>query len=134
MEFKVVCPEDGRVEVSLEDISTVILRDPEVVDVVFDCPRCGTPITVSLKLPNLLMSALESLEQAAESGRGFASFVVMSSETADDAMLEPESCAVAVSEETLRGPAPGHIDDYVEYFRRQLADVACVDDALGQMD
>lgn len=121
MEFTVVCPTDGRVEVTFEDISTVILRDPELVDVVFDCPTCGAPITVSIRLPNLLMSAIESLEDAAETGRPVAGFMVVAASEDDG--------PPAVAEED-----EDRIDAYCEYFRRQLSAVGCVQDALEFMD
>ncbi len=123
MEFKVICPEDGQVGVSLEDVSTVILRNPEIVDIVFDCPVCGASISVSLRLPNLLMSALESLEEAAESGRGFASFVVVSAESVDGQLADSPEI-----------DDPEHIDSYCEYFRRQLSTVGCVEEALQEME
>ena len=42
MEFTLICPNDGRVELDLEDISTIIFRGPESVEVVFVCPHCGS--------------------------------------------------------------------------------------------
>jgi hypothetical protein len=121
MEFTLECPTDGMVELGLEDISTVILRSPEAVDVVFACPYCGTSLRASLQVPNLLVAAME-LSRYVEG-------------------IEVDAAAMAGVELTPID-APGTLeyerdvvaDHYCEYFRRLLDDVECVEDLLAEID
>ncbi|MBE0475832.1 MAG: hypothetical protein IBX62_01860 [Coriobacteriia bacterium] len=119
MEFTVNCPHDGQVEVSLEDVSRVVLRDADRVEIVFCCPLCGASIPLTLRVPNLLMAAIESAE--------------------DDAEALAASVAVPVSEGTpevaaLEGEDDPRVRAYCEYFRRQLSRVNCVQDMLHEID
>lgn len=122
MEFEITCPVDGPVTVTLEDIDTVVIRESERADITFVCPQCGTEITVAAMVPSFLLSAIEAL---AEDGEGvpapFAGMVHVA-----PAVDEP-----AVSDWEDDG---GIADAYCEYFRRQLAGVSCVDDALAEID
>ena len=45
MEFEITCPIDGPVTVSLEDIDTVVLREPHRAEITFVCPQCGNTVT-----------------------------------------------------------------------------------------
>ncbi|MDY0088155.1 MAG: hypothetical protein RBS78_06385 [Coriobacteriia bacterium] len=120
MQFVVECPVDGPVEVTLEDIDTIVLREPERADIVFTCPDCGTEIALTVRIPAFLLSAIESLAEEAGGYSGpLAGMVALSIE-----MEAPES-----SEETEQ-----RAEAYCEYFRRQLADVRCVEDALHEID
>ena len=120
MQFVIECPVDGPVEVSLEDIDTVVLREPEQADIVFACPRCGTEVAVSVRIPAFLLSAIESLAEKTGGYTGpLAGMVALSIETEGlgaDTMAEERA------------------ESYCEYFRRQLADVRCVDDILQEID
>ena len=119
VEFVIECPVDGPVEVSLEDIDTVVLREPEQADIVFTCPTCGTEIGVSVRVPAFLLSAIESL--AEETGGHQGPLAGMLSFTVEvESAEEPEDIAQA--------------DAYCEYFRRQLASVASVEDMLHEID
>lgn len=123
MEFTLVCPNDGRVELGIEDISAVIFRDPESVEVVFACPRCGASLRAALKVPNMLAAAVELARYAEEL------------ETGDDqarltiSSRGHEEAAVDIGAERERAGEP-----YCEYFRRQLARVECVEDLLQEID
>ena len=123
MEFTISCPIDGQVTVSLEDIDTVVLKDSESADITFVCPHCGTAVTMSAAVPRFLLAAIEALaEEGGAVGGPFAGVVHVVSESQD-----------AVS------PPEGGVDDalaeaYCEYFRRQLAHVDCVEDALHEID
>lgn len=120
MEFSLICPNDGRVELSLEDISAVAFRDPESVDVMFTCPQCGNALQVSIHVPNMLMAVLE-IARAVEAGEDPAA-------DAGEAATEPaESTRERVARERLQ-------ESYCEYFRRQLTRVRCVDDLLAEID
>jgi hypothetical protein len=124
MEFTITCPIDGLITVSLEDIDTVVLREPERADITFVCPQCGTEITVSAVVPSFLMAAIEALaEDGDATGGPFAGMF----HVADEA-----------DEEFVAVPAPVEddpvADAYCEYFRRQLAHIDCVDDVLAEID
>jgi hypothetical protein len=123
VEFTIACPVDGPITVALEDIDTVTLRDSERADITFVCPECGTEITVTAVVPSFLLAAMEALAQeSGAEGSPFAGVFEMASnrEAADSAPAPPEETAVA--------------EAYCEYFRRQLAQVECVEDALHEID
>ncbi len=119
MEFVITCPVDGPVEVSLEDVDTVVLREPERAEIVFNCPECGSEISVVVRIPSFLMAAIEAM---AEDGGGhvapLASVMAMA--------VEIEDSEVSVEDDE-------RFDAYCEYFRRQLSDVETVSDILREM-
>jgi hypothetical protein len=121
MEFTITCPNDGPVEVSIEDVDTVVLQEPERAEIVFTCPRCGEPIRVQIVIPSFLMAAIEAM---AEDGDGHPPIAGLVALVSDEAI---------VVEEPAREDDPV-IDSYCEYFRRQLDHVGCVDDALSEID
>jgi predicted NAD/FAD-binding protein len=126
MEFSVMCPNHGQVDVSIADISSVVVRDGDRVDVVFACPRCGTEIGVSARVPRMLLSTLEEA-------------VVVDEATGEahvriQAMLSPEARVESVP---LSAPDPEEqerIESYCEYFRRQLASTVTAEAMLGEID
>jgi len=121
MEFSITCPIDGPITVSLEDIDTVVLREPERADITFVCPHCGTEITVSAMVPSFLVAALEALAEDADStGNPFEG--MFSRENGD-----AETPSVQLDENPVT-------DAYCEYFRRQLARIDDVEDALAEID
>jgi hypothetical protein len=117
MEFTLMCPKDGQVDLGLEDISAIAFRDPESVEVVFICPKCGAQIRAELRVPNMLMAALE-IARLAEGGDG----IVVETEHS-----QGEPTDLRVERERLE-------ESYCEYFRRQLAHVECVEDLLSEID
>lgn len=128
MEFNITCPIDGTVDVSLEDIDSVVLRDSDRADITFVCPHCGTEISVSAIVPSFLLSAIEALAENPENP------------VLDGLVVVSGSDASAVSE-IVRQPVPagavesdGREEAYCEYFRRQLDSISCVEDALSEMD
>ncbi len=121
MEFTITCPNDGPVEVSIEDVDTVVLQEPERAEIVFTCPRCGEPITVQIVIPSFLMAAIEAMAEDGEGRQPIAGLV---------ALVSQESVVV---EEPAREDAPV-IDAYCEYFHRQLDAVVCADDAISEID
>lgn len=122
MEFTIVCPIDGSIDVSLEDIETVVLREPERADITFVCPHCGTEITVTAVVPSFLLAAIEAL--------------------ADEPDAIPSSGTVVISSELAAPVSHGDVDEYedptadayCEYFRRQLDHIDSVEDALSEID
>jgi len=120
MEFTISCPIDGPVEVGLEDIDTVVLRDDERADITFVCPHCGTEITVTAVVPAFLMAAIEAL--------------------ADDPEAATVDGLVVLSGDGYGGAEPlddvtdPRVDAYCEYFHRQLDTIDCVEDAIAEID
>lgn len=124
VEFVIECPVDGPVEVSLEDIDTVVIREPERADIVFTCPTCGTEVKVTVRVPSFLLSAIESL--AEESGGQTHPLAGMVALSIDVEFAERDDAGDECDERRA--------DAYCEYFRRQLDSVSCVEDALAQID
>jgi hypothetical protein len=123
MEFTIACPVDGPITVALEDIDTVVLRDSERADITFVCPECGTEITVTAVVPSFLLAAMEALAEEGEvAGGPFAGLIERSSDP------DPEETQPTPSMESEVA------ESYCEYFRRQLAHVECVEDALHEID
>jgi len=123
MEFTIACPIDGPVTVALEDIDTVMLRDSERADITFVCPECGTEITVTAVVPSFLLAAIEALAEEGDiSGGPFAGIFERSPEPPEVDLVSP-----SVEDSSLA-------EAYCEYFRRQLAQVECVEDALHEID
>lgn len=122
MEFEITCPVDGPVTVSLEDIETVVIRESERADITFVCPHCGTEITVAAMVPSFLLSAIEALAEDTDGTPGPFSGVV-------EIHSDP-----AVTIPLVEARESDAVEAYCEYFRRQLDHVACVEDALAEMD
>lgn len=121
MRFTVWCPVDGAVEVSADDVTTVIVRSGSDVEVAFCCPVCGAPIAVRAQVPPGLAGLLNG-------GWG------------DPASTHTEAWMARAQHHS--GPASPdsvgqdieHIDAYVEYFRRELAVADTVESMLALMD
>lgn len=122
MEFSLICPTDGQLELGLEDITAVVFRGPESIDLLFKCPRCGASLQASLHVPGMLAMAVELARQAQRTGGEDVSLtgVVGEREAREDVRARRERERVA--------------DAYCEYFRRQLAKVRYVDDLLAEID
>ena len=131
MQFVITCPVDGPIEVTVEDIDTVVLREPEEAEVIFECPECGSEISVMVRIPSFLMAAIQAMATDTDSYVApLASLVAMAAEA--DAASERRQPVIAplvieVAEEE-------RIDAYCEYFRRQLSAVDDVEDALRELD
>jgi hypothetical protein len=126
MEFTITCPVDGLITVSLEDIDTVVLREPERAEIGFVCPECGTLITVQAVIPSFLLAAIEALAEEGDGNVPVSGIVALVNEV--ERTEEAPAPTPAVSEDD---PV---VDAYCEYFRRQLDDVASVEDALAEID
>jgi len=138
VEFSMVCPNDGPVDVGLEDISSVVVRGEESLEVVFACPRCGLDLRVMAQVPRMLISMLEEAvvfdEHTGErtvSIEGLASRGLLPPEMMTDSMLERAAAARASSQDDAD---EANIDRYCEYFRRQLAAVTSVEAMLEEID
>lgn len=126
MEFSVMCPNHGQVDVSIADIASVVVRDGDRVDVVFECPRCGAEIGVSARVPRMLLSSLEEA-------------VVVDETTGEahvriEAVMSPEADAGSATPPMRDPEEQERIERYCEYFRRQLASTVTVDAILSEID
>jgi hypothetical protein len=129
MMFSIPCPNDGAVEVGLEDIESIVVRDEDNVEVLFTCPRCGDRISVSAQVPHVLLTALEEVWSGAEQDE--AERAVRFTAVVSEVVEEPERVAEVTGGDHLDD---AHIDHYCEYFRRQLADIGSVDAMLSEID
>lgn len=125
VEFTLICPNDGSVELGLEDISAVVFHGSDSVEVVFECPHCHLSLRAELRVPNLLGAALE-LAQYAE-------------DTSDQPGHEvsharPEEDLAEQDEEELRAERERDAEPYCEYFRRQLTSIESVEDFLKEFE
>ncbi len=134
MEFQVICPNDGPVEVGLENISSIVVRGDQDVDVVFKCPRCGQSVSVSAQIPRMLLATLaDTVVVDEESGE-----VTLSV----SALMERGRVLIEGSVQMAEGVQPSPvqaveddlIEPYCEYFRRQLAGISSVEAMLEEID
>jgi hypothetical protein len=131
VQFVITCPVDGAVEVGIEDIDTVVLREPEHAEVVFACPECGTEISVEVRIPTFLVAAIE--EMAADDEQYAAPLASLMAIAAGNEIVIEGSPQVEMVETAAAGDADPRIEAYCEYFRRQLAGVEHVEDALREL-
>ncbi|TLM79805.1 MAG: hypothetical protein FDZ70_02485 [Actinobacteria bacterium] len=126
MQFTIECPNDGGVEVSIEDVRSVYMRDDDLIEVVFECPECGEMISVLARVPQMLAAALEALEAdgSDDDDRRLAGFLVI-------AQVDDDAIEFAQASSEANDP---RIDAYCEYFRRELAAANGVEDMLAEMD
>lgn len=127
MHFAIECPNDGGVDVTIEDVTSVVMRGSDVIEVVFECPLCGSGIVVVAKVPSLLAAAMEALdEDGDDEDRRLAGFLMI-------AQVDDEGIEFSAAEAEPDAEAP-HIDAYCEYFHRELSSVRFADDILAEMD
>lgn len=133
MEFSVLCPTDGPVEVGLEHIESIVVREGDTVDVHFVCPRCGSDIRVTAQVPHMLIAALDETWAAAEdAGDGGA---LRLTRTGGIERTDVESPVAAASiEDELSDEERERIERYVEYFHRQLASADTAEAMLAEID
>ncbi len=124
MQFMITCPVDGPIEVTLEDVDTVVLREPEQAEVIFSCPECGSEVSLMVRIPSFLMAAIEAMaEEGGSQVLPIAGIVALATEAGLETGFE----------EVLEETDQERVDAYCEYFRRQLADVNDVDDILKEI-
>ena len=129
--FSILCPSDGAVEVTIDDLNAVVFDGREDVQLVFTCPLCGGEIRVGVHIPNLHMAATGIAELFDE---------VSGLESGPEDRFQVFSVARADPIDPAFGDEPGarltdpHIEEYCEYFRRQLARVEDVDAVLSEID
>jgi hypothetical protein len=122
MEFSAICPNDGPVEVGLDCISTIIFRGLESMMVVFVCPQCGAEIRVGVQIQNMLAAAID-LDGVPDDRITRIAF--------DDVW---GGSPMPHTDETASTGQQQRLERYCEYFRRQLASIDDVDEALAEID
>ncbi len=120
MRFTVWCAVDGAVEVSVDDVTTVIVRSGSDVEVAFTCPACGAPIAVRAEVPPGLADLLGDAWGDLQSGHAEAWTVPSLHGREHSPGMDPARAA--------------RIDAYVEYFRRELAAADTVESMVAFMD
>ena len=121
MDFTIWCPVDGRIDVGVEDIDSVIVRGGSDVEVVFSCPVCGRKISLAAQVPHGLMASLDDGWVRVDG---------------DDRLITLRRGDAGPGEAGGPGmvPADGHVEAYCEYFRRELENADTVDEALTEID
>lgn len=125
VEFRLICPTDGSVELGLEDISAVVFHGSDSVEVVFECPHCQASLRAELRVPNLLGAAIE-LAQYAE-------------DTAEQRDVSSRGTDEILEVFTLHATGDDADDGrdheaYCEYFRRQLSTIETAEDFLSEFE
>ena len=138
MEFEITCPIDGPVTVSLEDIDTVVLREPHRAEITFVCPQCGEHVTVQAIVPHFLVAAIQQLAEDGDlSQTPFGDLSALLEQVQAQIRMEVDEDEEGEPVTTVSVPEPlanEVADAYTEYFRRQLERCDSVEDALLEID
>jgi hypothetical protein len=138
MEFEITCPIDGPVTVSLEDIDTVVLREPHRAEITFVCPQCGEHVTVQAIVPHFLVAAIQQLAEDGDlSQTPFGDLSALLEQVQAQIRMEVDEDDDTEDVATVPLPEPlvtEVADAYTEYFRRQLENCDSVEDALREID
>jgi hypothetical protein len=140
MEFEITCPIDGPVTVSLEDIDTVVLREPHRAEITFVCPQCGEHVTVQAIVPHFLVAAIQQLAEDGDlSETPFGDLSALLEQVQAQIRMEIDEGEGEEGEAVTTVPLPEPLanevaDAYTEYFRRQLERCDSVEDALREID
>jgi hypothetical protein len=138
MEFEITCPIDGPVTVSLEDIDTVVLREPHRAEITFVCPQCGEHVTVQAIVPHFLVAAIQQLAEDGDlSQTPFGDLSALLEQVQAQIRMEisEDDDGTELASVALPEPLANEVADaYCEYFRRQLEHVDSVEDALQEID
>ena len=133
IKFSVLCLADVPVEVTIDELTAVVFDGREDVQLVFSCPVCGEEIRLGMHIPNLHVAAAGLVDLIEEvsgfsqlDGETFQVFAVQRRSGFDE---EPQVSSVSMADVDQ-----GHIEDYCEYFRRQLSSIEDVDDVLAEID
>ncbi len=131
MEFSIICPNDGTVEVGLENIASIVVRGDESLEVVFACPLCGAELRIVAQVPRMLLA---TLEDAVVIDEVTGEHTVSIEGLVQRGLLPPEAVEHAVARPTPPSFDEAMIDHYCEYFRRQLASAGSVEAMLAEID
>lgn len=129
VEFRLICPTDGSVDLGLEDISAVVFHGADSVDVVFECPHCSASLRAELRVPNLLGAAIELAQYAEDASE---QSIEMPSRTPEG--IETLFTVPAEDDRAERAERERDGEAYCEYFRRQLATIETAEDLLREFE
>jgi hypothetical protein len=127
VEFTLICPTDGSIQLGLEDISAVVFHGTDSIEVVFECPHCQASLRAELLVPNLLGAALELAQFADDKGDQSAPEIRRHA-APDDEQLEFEW------NDELLAQREREAEPYCEYFRRQLSRIETAEDLLAEFE
>ncbi len=136
MEFEITCPIDGPVTVSLEDIDTVVLREPHRAEITVVCPECGEHVTVQAIVPHFLVAAIQQLAEDGDLSQtpfGDLSALLEQVQAQIRMEIDEEDEDGEVKTMPLPEPLANEVADaYCEYFRRQLEEIGSAEAMLEE--
>lgn len=152
MQFTIHCPNDGEVVVNMSSVENMVIRDRHTADITFQCPICGTHVTMTAPVPAFLMSTMENLSRdlgiPLEDGKILFNTIIGG--PIDEDLKEAIEAGEIGPEEMMREMAQRHasaeessfkprqLDEtdkaHVDYFHQQLASVRTVDELLAELD
>ena len=151
MQFTINCPNDGEVVVNMSSVENMVIRDKNTADITFQCPICGTHVTMTAPVPAFLMSTMENLSRdlgiPLEDGKILFNTIIGGpidddlKSAIEQGTLAPEELVREISqrhESTVEEIKPRELDEsdkaHIDYFHHQLADISTVDELLSQLD
>ena len=150
MQFTINCPNDGEVVVNMSSVENMVIRDKNTADITFQCPICGTHVTMTAPVPAFLMSTMENLSKdlgiPLEDGKILFNTIIGGpidedlKSAIEQGGFAPEEFmrAVVQQEDADEIYIPHQLDDtdkaHLDYFRHQLHGVSTVDDLLNQLE
>lgn len=127
MEFALMCPNDGRIALGLESVTAVVFHGTESVEIVFACPHCGSTLRALLPMPGVIIAAaMEVVRQLSEVDGAYGVSI--------DHGIDETVTVDRQKEAEVRAARERAGEPYCEYFRRQLAQVECVEDFLAEIE
>lgn len=151
MQFTINCPNDGEVVVNMSSVENMVIRDKKQADITFQCPICGTHVTMTAPVPAFLMSTMENLSKdlgiPIEDGKILFNTIIGGpidedlKSAIEQGALSPEELVREINERRgMQEPAfeLKELDEvdraHIDYFHHQLEDISTVDDLLAQFD
>lgn len=135
MDFRIACPNDGRVYVGIDDVRTIILHGTESVEVVFACPMCGEEVVATAQVADLFVTASELVRLVEGAGlpdRSLFATAYMPAEEEQRPVAEEEALQAMAAAPVVSDEDTARIDSYCAYFRACLDRVDTVDDFLEE--
>lgn len=151
MQFTINCPNDGEVVVNMSSVENMVIRDKTQADITFQCPICGTHVTMTAPVPAFLMSTMENLSKdlgiPIEDGKILFNTIIGGpidedlKSAIEQGALSPEELVREINERREMREAEFEfkaLDEedlaHIGYFHHQLESITTVDDLLNQID
>lgn len=131
MEFTIECPNDGQLEVGLEDVENMVVRESGEAEIAFCCPKCGAHVVVIAPVPAFLIGAMEGIsrELGIDMNEPGVVFSAVVNQVPGSRKPKEVGHAPAIAEELSDTDSA-----QVDYFRSQLDGISSVDQFLGQFE